>query len=147
MMYAVQLRTGGNCGLLNSWRCEEIATMGAQATHPRTRDVSLALDKAGLPIIAYSWYYGDPLSTRGFGWARPAAALGLQSGNCGPQDLWQCEGIQGGMNTGDYSAIAVHPSGLATIAYGYSETVLDGALRVAEQRFHWIFLPTVMKSD
>ncbi len=150
--YAVYVGSNGNCGFNNSatkfeWQCDEIATMGAQSTHPRTRDVSLAVDKAGFPIIAYSWYYGTPFSGRGFSRARPAAALGLQSGNCGLQDLWQCEGIQGGFNTGDYSAIAVHPSGLATIAYYYGNTVFDSALRVSYQRFHQIYLPLVMKNQ
>jgi len=149
--YAVYVGSNGNCGFSSSatkfeWQCDEIATMGAQSTHPRTRDVSLAVDKAGFPIIAYSWYYGTPFSGRGFSRARPAAALGLQSGNCGPQDLWQCEGIQGGLNTGDYSAIAVHPSGLATIAYNYGNTVFDSALRVAYQRFQ-AYLPLVMKNQ
>ena len=144
LMYAVWVGIGGNCGLSDSWQCDEIATMG---TLPRTRDVSLAVDKAGLPIIAYSWYYGTPYSTRGFGRARPAAALGLQSGNCGPQDLWQCEGIQRGFSTGDYSAIAVHPSGLATIAYSYANTVFDSELRVAYQRFHQVYLPLAMKNQ
>ncbi len=144
LMYAVYGGAGGNCGFSGSWQCDEIATMGTQGTHPRTRDVSLAVDKAGLPIIAYSWYYGAPYSTRGFGWARPAAALGLQSGNCGPQNLWQCEGIQGGTYSGDYSAVAIHPSGLATIAYSYGQYF--SALRVAEQRFHQVFLPLVMKN-
>ena len=144
LMYAVWVGIGGNCGLSDSWQCDEIASMG---TLPRTRDVSLAVDKAGLPIIAYSWYHGTPYSFRGFSRARPAAALGLQSGNCGPQELWQCEGIQGGLNTGDYSAIAVRPSGLATIAYSYGNTVFDGALRVAYQPFHQVFLPLVMKNQ
>jgi len=148
LMYAAQVGSGGNCGLSNSWQCDEIATMGAQSTHPRTRDVSLAVDKAGLPIIAYSWYYGAPFSGRGFSRARPAAALGPQSGNCSPQDLWQCEGIQGGSSTGGYSAVAVNPSGLATIAYNYnySGLVFEGSLSVAYQRFQ-VCLPLVMKNQ
>jgi len=147
LMYAVYVGAGGNCVFPGLWQCEEIANMGAQGTHPRTRDVSLAVDKAGFPIIAYSWYYGTPYSGRGFSRARPASALGLQSGNCPQQDLWQCEGIESGFSTGNYSAIAVHPSGLATIAYSYGNTVLDGAMRVAEQRFLQIYLPSVMNNQ
>jgi len=149
LMYAVYVGAGGNCVFPGLWQCEEIANMGAQGTHQRTRDVSLAVDKAGFPIIAYSWYYGLRYSIRGLNRARPAAALGLQSGNCGPQDLWQCDGIEGGFSTGNYSAIAVNPSGLATIAYNYnhSGTIFEGALRIAEQRFHRIYLPSVMNNQ
>jgi len=145
--YAVYVGSNGNCGFNSSstrfeWQCDEIATMGT-ATQPRTRDVSLAVDKAGFPIIAYSWYYGTPFSARDFSWARPAAALGLQSGNCGPQYLWQCARIYGSF-TGDYSAIAVSPSGLATIAYNYSQS--PGGLKVAYQRFQ-VYQPLVMKNQ
>jgi hypothetical protein len=147
--YAVYVGSNGNCGFNSSasrfeWQCDDIATMGT-TTHPRTRDVSLAVGKAGFPIIAYSWYYGTPFSTRGFSWARPAAALGLQSGNCGPQDLWQCQWIQDGTYSGDYSAVAVHPSGLATIAYSHGEYF--STLRVAYQQFFQVFLPLVMKNQ
>jgi hypothetical protein len=141
LVYAVQVGSEGNCGYLGSWQCDEIATMG---TLPRTRDVSLAVDPAGLPIIAYSWYYGAQFTTRGFGWARPAAALGLQSGDCGPEQLWQCERIDGAFR-GDYSAIAVHPSGLATAAYDISE--YPGGLKVAYQRLYQVLLPIVIRHE
>jgi hypothetical protein len=107
--------------------------------------VSLVVDKAGFPIIAYSWYYGSPFSTRGFSWARPAVALGQQSGNCGPQNLWQCEWIQNGTYSGDYSAIAVNPSGLATIAYSHGE--FFSTLRVAYQQFNLVYLPLILTNQ
>ena len=141
LMYAVLKGSNGNCGSLNAWRCDEIDAMG---TDSHTRDVSLAVDNAGLPVIAYHKYIiGDPFSAVTFNLARPAAALGLQSGNCGPQNLWRCERIRDSGHSGDYSAIAVHPSGLATIAYLDSEYF--GALRVAYQRFQ-VFLPLVVKN-
>jgi hypothetical protein len=142
LMYAVQIGKEGNCGPLSSWQCDEIANMGT-GTFPRNRDVALAVDKADSPIIAYSWYYGTKFATRGFSWARPTAALGQGSGNCGPGDLWQCSGITDGTYSGDYSAIAVNPSGLATIAYSHGE--FFSSLRVAYQQYHQIFLPLVEK--
>ncbi len=146
--YAVYVGSNGNCGLSSSstkleWQCDEIDSMG---TNSHTRDVSLAVDKAGFPIVAYHKYIiGDPFSIVSFNLARPAAALGLQSGNCGPQNLWQCERIRHYGHSGDYSAIAVNPSGLATIAYYNSEYF--GALKVAYQQFHKVFLPLVMKNQ
>ena len=140
--YAVYVETGGNCGVLDAWQCDEIDSMG---TGSHTRDVSLAVDRAGLPIIAYHKYIiGNPFSIVTFNLARPAEALRLQSGNCGPQDSWQCERIRDSGHSGDYSAIAVHPSGLATIAYYNTEYF--GMLRVAYQRFR-VSLPVVMKNQ
>lgn len=128
-----------------SWQCDEIVKIGGL---PNTRPMSLAVDKAGFPIIAYQDNYWTGLGIKSFDWARPAAALGLQSGNCDLNNAWQCEGIDGPW-TGAYSAIAVNPSsGLATIAYNYSEFVFDPSeLRVAYQRFHQVFLPLVMKNQ
>jgi hypothetical protein len=144
LTYAVGVEgSGGNCGVLNSFQCDEIDTMGAL---PHTRDVSMVVDNAGFPIIAYHKHItGNPFSVVAFNVARPAAALGLQSGNCGPQNLWRCERIPHYGHSGDYSAIAVHPSGLATIAYLNSEYF--GALRVAYQRFHQVFLPLVVRNQ
>jgi hypothetical protein len=48
LTYAVYKGPGGNCGFLAGWQCDEIHTMG---TDPHTRDVSLAVAKAGFPII------------------------------------------------------------------------------------------------
>jgi hypothetical protein len=145
LMYAVQVGSGGNCGLSNSWQCEEITKTGSL---PSARPVSLAVDKAGFPIIAYIDNYWTGIGMRRFDWARPAAALGLQSGNCDLNNAWQCEGIDGPW-TGAYSAIAVNPSsGLATIAYNYSEFVFDPSeLKVAYQRFHQVYLPLVTKNQ
>jgi hypothetical protein len=115
-------------------------------TNPHLRDVSLAVDNAGFPVIAYHTYIiGTQFSVRSFRVARPAASLGLQSGNCGPNKSWWCERIPDSTNSGDYSAIAFHPSGLATIAYFNSEYL--GALRVAYQAFHRAFVPMSLKDS
>jgi hypothetical protein len=141
LAYAVWVGSEGNCGVLDAWQCDELATMGT-TTH--TRDVALAVDKAGAPIIAYhSYVVGDPFTVKSFQVIRPAAARGLQSGNCGPDNLWWCERIPDSGHIGDYSAIAVGPSGLATIAYIKSEYI--STLRVAYQKYHQIFLPLVTK--
>jgi len=141
LMYAVQVGSEGNCGPLGSWQCDELAIMG---TSKHTRDVALAVDKAGAPIIAYhSYVVGDPFTVRSFQVIRPAAARGLQSGNCGPDNLWWCERIPDSGHIGDYSSIAVGPSGLATIAYIKSEYI--STLRVAYQKYYQIFLPLVEK--
>ena len=142
LRYAVYVGAGGNCGFLGSWQCDEIDSMG---TSPHKRDVSLTVDKAGFPIIAYHKYIiGGQFAVVNLSMARPAAVLGLQSGNCGPQNLWRCERIRDIGHPGDYSAIALHPSGLATIAYLKGEYA--SVLRVAYQRFQ-DFLPLVMKNQ
>jgi len=141
LMYAV-VKTGGNCGL-GVWQCDEIVKTGSL---PNTRPVSLAVNKAGFPIIAYIDNYWTGFGMRTFNWARPAAALGLQSGNCDLNNAWQCEGIDGPW-TGAYSAIAVNPSGLATIAYNYAESIFDPSeLRVAYQQFQ-VHLPLILKNQ
>ncbi len=145
LMYAVYGGAGGNCGFFGSWQCDEIDSMG---TSPHKRDVSLAVDKAGFPIIAYHKYIiGGQFAVVNLSMARSAAALGLQSGNCGPQNLWRCERIRDIGHPGDYSAIALHPSGLATIAYyNHFGVSLIGKLKVAYQRFQ-VVLPLVMKNQ
>ncbi len=142
LMYAVLKGPNGNCGSLNAWRCDVIDTMG---TDPHTRDVSMVVDNAGFPIIAYHQYIlGGQFAAVNLKVARPAAALGLQSANCGPGNLWRCERLRTFGHAGDYSAIEVHPSGLATIAY-LNTQYPPGSLRVAYQRFHQVFLPVVLK--
>jgi hypothetical protein len=144
--YAVYVGSGGNCGFNSSttkfeWRCDEIDSAGT-GTHPK--GVSLAVDGAAYPLIAYqSW--GSGLKV-----ARPAAALGLLVGNCGPQNLfytWQCEAIRFGIGVGlgDFVSLAVNSAGLATIAYYGNITTSDGDLKVAYQRLQ-IFLPLALKN-
>ena len=149
--YAVWVGYGGNpnCGPNNvpkmEWRCDDIDSVGT-STHPK--GVSLAVDAAGYPIIAYQKY--GSLNV-----ARPAAALGLLVGNCGPQNLfytWYCETIDpfqslGPVINGNFVSIDLSSSGLATIAY-YNQfgVSLIGKLKVAYQRFQ-VVLPLVMKNQ
>ena len=85
--YAVLVGSNGNCGFNSSstrfeWQCDEIDDMGNIA---HTRDVALALDPAGYPIIAYHRYILSGINTIAtLDVARPMAAVGLQAGNCGP---------------------------------------------------------------
>ena len=147
--YAVYVGSGGNCGFDSGsttflWQCDEIDSVGT-STHPK--GVSLAVDAAGYPIIAYQ-------KVGSLNVARPAAALGLLVGNCGPQNLfytWYCETIDpfqslGPVSNGDFVSIDLSSSGLATIAY-YRETstYFYESLRVTYQRFQ-DFLPLVMKN-
>lgn len=139
LVYAVYVGEDGNCGPLDSWQCDEIDSVGIK-TH--SRDVSLAVDKAGYPVIAYHRYIGDPFVTASLNVARPSAALGRRNGNCGPQNHWQCDRLA---NTGpgdDYAAIALNPSGLATV--GYFNTEHFGSLKVAYQRIQ-LFVPLVLR--
>jgi len=146
LKYAVFVGEGAdaNCGTNSSsqleWKCVDIDSMGT-GTHPR--GISLALDNAGYPIIAYQ------TGASGLKIARPAAAVGQFSGNCGPIALfytWQCDllslGI--GFGQGDYMSLAVNSAGLATLAYYGNSTELDGDLRVAYQRLQ-TFLPLTLK--
>jgi hypothetical protein len=89
LAYATCVGSGGNCGRLNAWRCAEIDDMGA-ASHKR--DVSLAVGSDGFPTIAYHKYIvGGQFPAVTLSVARPATSTGLESGNCGPQGLWQCD--------------------------------------------------------
>ena len=113
--------------------------------------ISIALDAAGYPIIAYQGQYNT------LKLARPLDALGLPpgAGNCGPEvglfRTWFCETLDQFLQTpnprfGDYAAIAVNGSGLATIAYQGFVRSTTGNLKVAWQRAQ-VFLPLVLRAD
>jgi hypothetical protein len=154
LKYAVDTGGGGNCGVFGSAQCDAIDLMMADYHHP---GVSIAEDANGYPIIAYQGEYGS-LKV-----ARPLAALDLQNtygaGNCGPphpqwpsNGSWHCAIIDrygriGNYRNADYASIAVRPSGLATIAYYRLWNLVDGNLMVAQQGFHQVFLPLVMKNQ
>ena len=146
--YAVDVGSGGNCGVLGSAQCDEIDSMQADY-HPL--GISIAEDAAGYPIIAYQSYNGS------LNVARPVAALGLSGGggNCGPVInlfyTWYCETIDRSgtwitYRNADYVSIAVAPSGLATIAYYGFVTSTGGNMYVATQRLPLqVFLPLTVK--
>jgi len=115
--------------------------------------VSLAVDSAGYPIIAYQDASVD-LAPAGLKVARPAPAVGLLIGNCGappPNGLfmyWQCETLDNGgahSSVADYAAISISPSGLAVVAYSdYDDYYDEFNLKVAYQRLQ-VFLPLIMR--
>jgi hypothetical protein len=142
--YAVYVGTDGNCGMGGSslweWQCDEIDTMGT-GTNPR--GISLVLDSAGYPIIAYQ------TGASGIKIARPAAAAGQLSGNCGPATpfyTWQCDliSIGIGIGQGDYLSLAVNSAGLSTIAYYGNVDNSDGDLRFAYQRLQ-VYMPFILR--
>ncbi len=146
--YAVYVGSGGNCGFDSSsttflWQCDEIESVGT-TTDPK--GISLAVDGADYPIIAYQ-SGGTALKV-----ARPAAALGLLVGNCGPIPslfyTWQCDVISFGIGIGqgDFVSLAVNSAGLSTIAYYGNITASDGDLQVAYQRLQ-VFLPLVLRQS
>jgi hypothetical protein len=66
LRYAVYVgAAGGNCGFLSSWQCGEITKIGGL---PNTRPMSLAVDKAGFPIIAYQDNYWTGYGIKSFDW-------------------------------------------------------------------------------
>jgi hypothetical protein len=146
LKYAFDKGSGGNCGVLGSAQCDTIDSMPPDI-HPL--GVSIAEDSAGYPIIAYQSVDGSLKA------ARPLPALGLPggSGNCGPEipfSTWHCETIDPDnpwvpYRNGDFVSIALHPSGLATIAYYGFITSTQGNLNVSSQRFQ-IYLPVGVKN-
>ena len=140
--YATPVGYGnGNCGPQDTWQCNQIDTMGLGS---HRKDVSMALDSYGFPIIAYHMYMdAGQFVTWGLQVARPVASLGRRSGDCGPQDSWQCDRIPNVGHSGDYLAIAVNPSGRATVAFYNSDYF--GSLKVAYQQFKG-YMPLLMKN-
>ena len=144
--YAVYVGgTEGNCGMSSNlhleWQCDDIDNVGT-STNPK--GVSITVDGSGYPIIAYQ-SGASVLKV-----ARPAAAMGLLIGNCGPANpffTWQCETINIGVTVGqgDYVSLAVNSAGLATIAFYGNITATDGDLKVAYQRLQ-AFLPLALKN-
>ena len=144
--YAVLVGSNGNCGFNSSsskfeWQCDEIDDMG---NFPHTRDVALALDEFGYPIIAYHRYILSGIHWVGtLDVARPIAATGLQTGNCGPLNTWHCETIKPSGHPGDYVAIDVWRGEIRIAFLGSS---LFGGLKLARLPARQWFLPLVSRS-
>jgi hypothetical protein len=115
LKYAVNVGGGGNCGVLNSAQCDEIDSMPADY-HPL--GVSIAEDAAGYPIGLFRTWFCETID----------------------QFLWPPN-----PRFGDYAAIALNASGLATIAYEGFIVASGGNLTVAQQRVR-VFLPLVIKA-
>jgi hypothetical protein len=148
LMYAEDVGSGGDCGILNSAQCDDIDPMPADY-HPL--GVSIAEDGSGYPIIAYQAENGSLKA------ARPVAAVGLPvgGGNCGPEeDLlfnWSCatidrHGTYTTYRNGDFVSMAVNSSGLGTIAYSGFIINDAGNLMVSRQVPDRVFLPLVARN-
>lgn len=147
----------GNCGFNSQsfnfeWQCDEIESVGT-GTHPM--GVSLAVDGAGYPLIAYQNATEAPLGTLKV--ARPVAALNQLVGNCGPVPslfyTWQCDTLLPlgpyydiHYRPADYVGIDLNSAGLATIAYYGNATDDGGDLQVTYQRLQ-VFLPLVLRQS
>ncbi len=154
--YAKWVGTGGNCGFSSGsmkweWQCDEIDDTGTSLT---SMGVSLAMDDAGYPIIAYM-DASEALAPATLKVARPVLALGMSVvPNCGPEDLfltWYCDAIDGGGAHTDEAgsvSVVVSSAGLATIAYHELDNYpypVEGNLKVAYQRLQ-VFLPLALKN-
>jgi hypothetical protein len=145
LKYAVNVGSGGNCGVLGSAQCETIAPM---MSGYQPLGIAIAVDIGGYPVIAYQTDSGS------LDLARPLSALGLVagSGNCGPEILfstWRCDTIRPYLSRvparqADYVSIAMSESGLGTIAYyGFITSSAGGNLDIAYQLFR-VFEPLVL---
>jgi hypothetical protein len=151
--YATNTELGG-CGSNTQWYCTHIDEVGKISLttsadyYSRHVGVSLALDAAGLPLIAYQMV--NMPGADGLKVGRPANAVGKSTANCGPMGFWECTWIHvardGNIIEGNYASLAVNSEGMATIAYSEDESWFgDGwHLRLAYQQF-MVYLPLVVK--
>ena len=147
LKYAVDVGSGGNCGVFGSAQCETIAPMGS-GVYPH--GISIVEDNNNYPVIAFQSDFGS------LDLARPLPALGLpgSSGNCGPEipfSTWLCETIRPYLSRvparqADYVSIAMSESGLGTIAYYGFITTTGGNLEIANQLFE-VFEPIILNGD
>jgi hypothetical protein len=155
LKHAAPVGSGGNCGPSNSWDCRQIDDVGTSAD---ARGISLAIDEAGYPVIAYQQVSPAPESMESLKVARPGAAPAVSSSgvalNCNVDGsflpTWYCETADAAgysEQNGDYASVAVSPAGLVTVGY-YEQDALNstGYLQVVYQRFQ-VFLPLVLRND
>ena len=154
---SVGTQTYANCGKnasnQNTWRCDDIESIGAGLAHA---SLSMALDAAGLPAIAYRRTPSiGPAELR---LARPIGAYNIDPGNCGPppygglgfEPNWWCSSVDGGgANTDEaaFTGIGIRPNGLAVIAYTEDDNYSYASrLMVARQQiFYASYLPFVRR--
>jgi hypothetical protein len=149
--------TYANCGKNTNnhyaWRCDAIEAIGAGLTHA---SVSMTLDAAGLPAIAYQKI--PDLGPAALRLARPIGAYNIDPGNCGPppyggigfEPNWWCSTVDGGgadTDEADFTGIGLQPKGLAVIAYTEDDNYnYASRLMVARQQiFYAIYLPFIKK--
>jgi hypothetical protein len=149
LKYAI---VSGSCG--GAWCFNNIDSIGAGILGHV--GISMAVDKNGIPTIAYENAYDDKAPSM-LKIARPASAVGQFIGNCGdvPPGMlfqyWQCDTLdtagygQGYVNVAAYTSVAVSSSGLATIVYFETDDYnLRNSLKVAYQRLQ-SYLPLIIK--
>ena len=141
LKYAYRTVSGANCGG-GAWFCGNVDSIGAGIAVPI--GISMRLDHKGYPIIAYMNAFDDA-SPSALKIARPAAATGLASGNCGnllpgnALPYWQCDTLDsaiygaGYVDVAAYTSVDVSPHGQITIPYFESDSY-DGtnSLKVAQ---------------
>jgi hypothetical protein len=142
----------GACG--GAWCIDAVDTIGVISSGHV--GISMAMDQAGYPIIAYEDSTPD-LAPIKLNIARPAPAVNELIGNCGdvPEgylfQYWKCNTIdsagygQGYVNVASYTSVAVSPSGLAIIAYlEEDDYYLSSSLKIAYQNVR-VYLPLVRR--
>jgi len=101
--------SGGNCddsGGSDAWNCEIIDGTGSLGQH-----TSIAFDPSGSPWISYRASTGNDLKVANY--------VG-SGGNCddsGGSDAWQCTIVDATSDSGEYSSLAIGPSGDIWVSY------------------------------
>ena len=155
LMLATWAGPGNLCDSSLIWECVTIDEIGGNLTRV---GIAATLDRLGYPLIAYMNAFYDLAPTELY-IARPALALGEETGNCGEVppgytfQYWFCQTLDnagygyGDVNVADYTSIAVNSYGLAAIAYrevNYIEQTT--ALKIAYQQPP-TFLPVVNRGQ
>jgi len=147
LKYAESVPSGGNCtsSLFNCFPVDFVGFSDLLNAY----DLSMSMDNQGYPIIAYQ---DATTSVPKLKIARPIAAYGEASGNCGvPTDQWRCDVIDSGSGfdlEAEFVAVGISTIGTATIAY----TELDlrtvdtnTYLKIARQQMFNINLPLIVR--